>query len=282
VSHLLTVSDLRVEVPTRDGVTTLVNGIDFAVDAGEVLGVVGESGSGKTMSMLAVLGLLPAGVRATGNASFQGRDLLAAGGRAVRRVRGRHIAMVFQNPMTSLHPMLSIERQLTEHMRHHLGLSGRHARLRAVELLEQVRIPNPSRALASFPHQFSGGMRQRIAIATALACGPKLLVADEPTTALDTTVQAGILRLLDHLRRESGLAIVLITHDLGVVAAIADRVTVLYAGEVVEEGTTERIVRAPQHRYTQTLLAAIPKHDVDRKVVGAPADVNRGSHGSPA
>lgn len=269
MTALLDVSGLRVRIPRRDGPdTTLVDGVDLAVNAGEIVAIAGESGSGKTISMRAVMGLLPRGIVADGRADFDGRDLLGGGGAA--RVRGREIAMVFQNPMTSLHPMLSVERQITEHMRHHLGLDGDAARARALELLEQVRLPNPRRALGAFPHQFSGGMRQRIAIAVALACRPRLLVADEPTTALDTTVQAGILRLLDELRRATGLAIVLITHDLGVVAASADRLTVLYAGRVAETGPAPALISHPRHPYTAALLSSLPDPKVRRPVVAVP------------
>jgi oligopeptide/dipeptide ABC transporter ATP-binding protein len=258
VTPLLDVSGLRVEFRSEGRRTTIVDGVDFSVDAGEVLGLAGESGSGKTISMLALLGLLPPGATAAGTVRFDGRDLLANGAAGVRAERGKNIAMIFQDPMTSLHPMLSIERQLTDHARRHLGLSKRDAHARALELLEQVRMPNPARALRSFPHEFSGGMRQRISIAIALACKPRLLVADEPTTALDTTVQAGILRLLDELRREYGLAVVLITHDLGVVGALADRLAVMYAGRLVESGPAREVLGAPWHPYTQALIASLP------------------------
>jgi oligopeptide transport system ATP-binding protein len=255
VTALLEVEGLRVRLP---GAVTVVDGIGYEVAPGEVFGVAGESGSGKTMSALALLGLLPPGAAVEGRALFSGRDLLGLPPRELRRVRGREVAMVFQDPMTSLHPMLSVGTQLTEHVRRHLGVSRRAADARAVELLRQVRIPDPDGAAASFPHQFSGGMRQRIAIAIALACEPKLLIADEPTTALDVTVQAGIIRLLDRLRRETGLAIVLITHDLGVLSAVADRVAIFYAGRIVELGTREDVLRRPRHPYTRGLLDALP------------------------
>jgi oligopeptide transport system ATP-binding protein len=258
VSELLAVEGLRVRLPTPAGPATVVDGIDYRVEPGEVFGIAGESGSGKTMSVLALLGLLPPGATVAGRAVFEGRDLLRLPRRELRRVCGRQLAMVFQDPMTSLHPMLSVGTQLTEHVRLHLGLSRREATVRALELLGEVRIPDPDSALHAFPHQFSGGMRQRIAIAVALACRPTLLVADEPTTALDVTVQAGIIRLLDRLRRESGLAIVLITHDLGVLSAIADRVAVFYAGRVVEAGGREDVLSRPRHPYTRGLLDALP------------------------
>jgi oligopeptide transport system ATP-binding protein len=258
VSALLEVESLRVRLPTAAGPATIVDGIDYEVETGEVFGIAGESGSGKTMSVLALMGLLPTGAAVDGRAVFGGRDLLRLPPRELRRICGRELAMVFQDPMTSLHPMLSIGKQLTEHVRLHLGLGRSEAAERALELLREVRIPAPESALHAFPHQFSGGMRQRIAIAVALACRPKLLVADEPTTALDVTVQAGIIRLLDRLRRESGLAIVLITHDLGVLSSIADRVAVFYAGRVVEAGGRADVLGHPRHPYTKGLLDALP------------------------
>jgi oligopeptide transport system ATP-binding protein len=255
---LLEVEGLRVRLPTAAGLATVVDGVDFAVEPGEVFGVAGESGSGKTMSMLALLGLLPEGGVAEGSACFGGRDLLRLTRKELREVSGRDLAMVFQDPLTSLHPMLPVGRQLTDHVRRHLGLDGRAADRRAVELLEEVRIPDPEAARRAYPHQFSGGMRQRIAIAIALACRPKLLIADEPTTALDVTVQAGILRLLERLRHENDLSVILITHDLGVMSAIADRVSIFYAGKVVEAGTREEVLAAPRHPYTRALLDALP------------------------
>ena len=259
---LLEVEALRVRLPMGDRMVTVVDGVDYRVQSGEVFGIAGESGSGKTMSMLALLGLLPDGAAVEGTVCFDGRDLLLLSREQLRRVAGRELAMVFQDPHTSLHPMLTVGSQLTEHMRLHLGLGGKAARRRAAELLAEVRIPNPAQALQAFPHQFSGGMRQRIAIAIALACHPKLLIADEPTTALDVTVQAGILRLLDRLRREHGLSVILVTHDLGVMSAIADRVSIFYAGRVVESGSRETVIRRPRHPYTQALLDALPHPDV--------------------
>ncbi len=236
MSALLQVDGLRVQLPTAAGMVTIVNGVDYSVEPGEVFGVAGESGSGKTISMLALMGLLPAGAVTDGSARFGGNDLLRLKRRELRDVCGREIAMVFQDPMTSLHPMLTVGKQLTEHLRR-FGHSRAAAGARAVELLDQVRIPDPRSALAAYPHQFSGGMRQRIAIAIALAAGPSLLIADEPTTALDVTVQAGILRLLDRLRRENDLSVVLITHDLGVMSAIADRISIFYAGASSRRGS---------------------------------------------
>jgi oligopeptide/dipeptide ABC transporter ATP-binding protein len=254
----LEVEGLRVRLPTPRGFATVVDGIDYHVEPAQVFGVAGESGSGKTMSMLALLGLLPPGAVVEGRAAFGGQDLLRLKGSDLRAVSGRDIGMVFQDPMTSLHPMLTIGQQLTEHMRRHLGLSRRAADDRAIELLDQVRIPGPRSALHAYPHQFSGGMRQRIAIAIALACGPRLLIADEPTTALDVTVQAGILRLLDRLRRERDLSVVLITHDLAVMSSIADRISIFYAGRVVESGTRADVLQRPRHPYTRALLDALP------------------------
>ena len=255
---LLEVEELRVRLPVRGGSISVVDGVDYAVAESEVFGVAGESGSGKTMSVLALIGLLPSGATASGRASFRGLDLLALRGRALRDIRGGGIGMVFQDPMTSLHPMLSIGQQIEEPIRQHLGVRRAGARRRAAELLDAVRLPDPERALRAYPHQFSGGMRQRVAIAIALAAEPELLIADEPTTALDVTVQAGIIRLLDALRRERGLSVVLITHDLGVMSAIADRIAVFYAGRVVETGPRDDLLRHPRHPYTKALLDALP------------------------
>jgi oligopeptide/dipeptide ABC transporter ATP-binding protein len=258
MAALLTVEDLSVTLPGPEGPLTIVDGVSYSVEPGTVFGVAGESGSGKTISALALLGLLPLGATVEGKALYEGRNLLALSKRELRDVRGREIAMVFQDPLTALHPMMSIGRQLSEHMRRHLGLSRQAARRRAGDLLGDVRIPDPAGALNAFPHQFSGGMRQRIAIAMALACEPKLLIADEPTTALDVTVQAGILRLLDDLRERMGLSVILITHDLGVMSSIAKTISVFYAGRVVEYGASSGVLRRPRHPYTRALLAALP------------------------
>jgi oligopeptide/dipeptide ABC transporter ATP-binding protein len=258
LNPVLSIRGLRVQLPTPSGLVTVVDGVDHDVEPGQVFGIAGESGSGKTISVLSLLGLLPDGAVVDGTAMFEGRDLLRLDRRAMRDVRGKKIAMVFQDPLTSLHPMMTIGRQVTEHLRYHLGLSGDAARARAVELLGEVRIPDPAGALTAFPHQFSGGMRQRIAIAIALACGPKVLIADEPTTALDVTVQAGILRLLDRLRKQSGLSVIMITHDLGVMSSIADWLTLMYAGRIVESGPTADTLARPRHPYTAGLLAALP------------------------
>jgi peptide/nickel transport system ATP-binding protein/oligopeptide transport system ATP-binding protein len=237
---------------------TVVDDTSFTVEAGEVLGIAGESGSGKTVSMMACLGLLPPSAKVEGRAMFGGVDLVRISPKARRRIVGREIAMVFQDPMSSLHPMLSIGTQLTDHLRHHLKVSRNDARDRAVELLEQVRIPGPTAVLQAFPHQFSGGMRQRIAIAIALACGPRLLIADEPTTALDVTVQAGIVRLLRRLGEERGLSIIMISHDLGLLATMARRIAVFYAGRIVESGNAGDVLHRSRHPYTKGLLDALP------------------------
>jgi oligopeptide/dipeptide ABC transporter ATP-binding protein len=276
----LAVRELRVQLRTPAGDVTIVDGVDYDVEPGEVLGVAGESGSGKTISMLALLGLLPEGAKVSGQARFGEHELIGMPSPQLRRISGRDLAMVFQDPFTSLHPMLTIGRQLTEHVRLHLGLDRGNARKRAIELLEEVRIPDPAAALRRYPHQFSGGMRQRLAIAIALACRPRLLIADEPTTALDVTVQAGILRLLDRLRREHELSVILITHDLGVMSAIADRVSIFYAGRIVESGRRRDILRTPRHPYTRALLDALPhpEGDKDRPLVaiaGAPPTPGR-------
>jgi len=277
---LLQIEQLAISLPAADGSRLFaVREVDLTIGKGEIVGLAGESGSGKTITALSLLGLLPPGGRASGHVHFDGKDLLALHGRELADIRGRDIAMVFQDPMTALHPMLSIERQMTEHLRHHRGLDGAAARSRAVDLLDLVRIPNPRDALKRYPHQFSGGMRQRIAIASALCCGPKLLIADEPTTALDVTVQAGILRLLENLRSELGLSVLLITHDLGVMSALADRVAVMYAGRIVERGHRADVLARPRHPYTRGLLDALPHADHTqgalRSLPGAPPAIGR-------
>ncbi|MGH7765447.1 MAG: ABC transporter ATP-binding protein, partial [Candidatus Dormibacteraceae bacterium] len=258
MNALLRVRDLHVWLDTSRGPLSIVDGVSFDIATGEVFGLAGESGSGKTITALALLGLLPAGARTEGSAVLDGRDLLSMGAAQRRRTRGREIAMIFQDPMSSMHPMLTIERQLTEHLRYQLGMSKQEARNRAIDLLTDVRIPNPEAALNGYPHQFSGGMRQRIQIAIGLACEPRILVADEPTTALDVTVQAGILRLLHRLCEEKDLAVMLITHDLGVLSALADTVTVMYAGRIVESGSAAQVMGRSRHPYTRGLVDSLP------------------------
>jgi oligopeptide transport system ATP-binding protein len=274
---LLDVRNLSVHLPSRRGDLAAVESVSFTVGYQEVVGIAGESGSGKTLSALALLGLLPSGGIARGQASFHDRDLLRLRTKELRDVRGKEIAVVFQDPMNSLHPMLTIDRQLTEHQIVHRPVTKSAARARALELLDLVRIPDPHAALDRYPHQFSGGMRQRIAIAMALACSPELLIADEPTTALDVTVQAGILRLLNRLRREEHLSVVLITHDLGVLSSIADRLYVFYSGRVVESGPTGVVLAAPRHPYTQGLLDALPRSQTSQHpltpIGGAPPEL---------
>jgi oligopeptide transport system ATP-binding protein len=260
---LLEVEGLTVQIRGESGTVTIVDAVDYEVEERQIFGVAGESGSGKTMSVLALLQLLPRGAQTSGRAVYRGRDLLTLSGRGLRQVRGRELAMVFQDPLTSLHPMMTIGRQLSEHVRYHEGLSKSAALARAQELLGEVRLPDPERALDAFPHQFSGGMRQRVAIASALVTRPKLLIADEPTTALDVTVQAGILRLLDRLRREHGLSVILITHDLGVLSSIADQVSIFYAGRIVESGPTGELLGHPRHPYTRALLDALPHPEAE-------------------
>ncbi|MEV6866484.1 ABC transporter ATP-binding protein [Streptosporangium subroseum] len=251
---LLAISDLKVSIGDKE----ILRGVDLDLRPGRVHGLAGESGSGKTMTGLAVLGLLPHGARVSGRVTLGERDLLTLPPKELNAVRGGEVAMIFQDPATSLHPMLSVGRQITEHMRHHLGLGRKQARARAVELLGQVRIPAPEAAIDRYPHQFSGGMRQRVAIAIALACSPKVLIADEPTTALDVTVQAGVLRLLRGLCDDLDLAVLLVTHDLGVMSAVADEVSVMKEGLVVETGPRGQVLRDPSHPYTRALLESLP------------------------
>ena len=258
---LLDVRDLRVEFKTRRGTAMVLNGVDFRLHAGETLCVVGESGCGKSMTALALLRLIPSppGRIAGGQIDFGGEDLAQASEARMREVRGNRISMIFQEPMTSLNPVFSVGEQIAETLRLHAGLDARQARERAIEMLRQVGIPAPERRVDEYPHQLSGGMRQRVMIAMALACRPDVLIADEPTTALDVTVQAQIFDLLRELQRDKGTAILMITHDMGAVAEMADRVMVMYAGRVVEEGTTEQVLRAPRHPYTQGLIECLPE-----------------------
>jgi peptide/nickel transport system ATP-binding protein len=262
---LLEVEDLRVVFPTPDGLVHAVDGISYSIDTGRTLGIVGESGSGKSVSSLTLLGLTRTqGARVEGKMVFEGHDLVQMSDGQLRRIRGNDIAMIFQDPLSSLHPFYKVGKQLVEAMQIHRSISKADARKRAVELLQLVGIPDPQRRVDQFPHEFSGGMRQRAMIAMALANEPKLLIADEPTTALDVTVQAQILALLQDLQERLGMAIIIITHDLGVVAEIADEICVMYAGRVVERGTADQIFHGPQHPYTWGLLKSIPRLDGTR------------------
>jgi oligopeptide transport system ATP-binding protein len=259
---LLSVSGLEVRFDTPDGVVRAVNGMDFELGEGETLAIVGESGAGKSQLVMAIMGLLAENGTASGKAVFDGQDLLAMSPRDLNRVRGRRIAMIFQDPMTSLNPYLTIEKQMIEVAMHHQGLSKDEARAHAVEMLRAVRIPDPEERIRQYPHEYSGGMRQRVMIAMGLLCEPELLVADEPSTALDVTVQAQITELVSELREKTKMSIILITHDLAAVAEISDRIIVMYAGEMVETGTVEDIFYRPHHPYTQGLLASVPRLDI--------------------
>jgi peptide/nickel transport system ATP-binding protein len=262
---LLSVEDLRVSFHTDDGVVHAVDGISYTLEAGKTLGIVGESGSGKTVSSLTTLGLTRSRrSKISGRIMFQDQDMVAMEDNRLRRVRGNDVSMIFQDPLSALHPFYKVGTQLVEAMQAHRGISRSAARGRAAELLELVGIPDPERRIDQYPHEFSGGMRQRAMIAMALANEPKLLIADEPTTALDVTVQAQILSLLQDLQQRLGTAIIIITHDLGVVAEIADDICVMYAGRIVERGSTEEIFNAPQHPYTWGLLSSIPRLDNPR------------------
>ncbi|MBI4237686.1 MAG: ABC transporter ATP-binding protein [Deltaproteobacteria bacterium] len=263
---LLEVDNLRTEFRTREGVIRAVDGVSLTVEAGETLGIVGESGSGKSVLNLSLLRLIPQppGHVSGTAARFQGRDLLRLPLAELRRLRGNQIAMIFQDPMTSLNPFLSVARQLTEVLEVHRNATSRQALRQALEMLELVGIPDPARRIHNYPHQFSGGMRQRVMIAMALLCRPALLIADEPTTALDVTIQAQILELLQRLQREFGMAIIFISHNLGVVAGCAQRVAVMYAGQIVELSPTAQLFHRPMHPYTRALLASVPRLDEAR------------------
>ena len=282
---LIEVKDLVVRFQTSDGLVYAVNGINFSLDRGQTLGIVGESGSGKSQSVLAMMGLLARNGQASGQALYAGQDLLAMKASELNRIRGNRVAMIFQDPMTSLNPYLTVERQMTEVLQFHKGLDRKTARKRSIELLDAVKIPEAARRITRYPHEFSGGMRQRVMIAMALLCEPEVLIADEPTTALDVTVQAQILGLLRDLQRDFGTAIVLITHDLGVVAGLCDQVMVLYGGRVMEQGSAPDIFYHASHPYTVGLLGAVPRLDQeDAELVaipGAPPNMARLPRGCP-
>jgi oligopeptide transport system ATP-binding protein len=282
MAPLLEVRDLRTRFRTERGELHAVAGVSFTLEEGEALAVVGESGSGKTVTALSIMGLIPdpPGRIDDGEVRLKGRDLLTLPAEEMRKVRGREVAMIFQDPMSSLNPVLTVGRQLTEGIEHHLGVGRKEAGIRAVEMLRLVGIPEASGRLADHPHQFSGGQRQRLMIAMALACGPSLLIADEPTTALDVTIQAQIVALVKSLQARMGMAILWITHDLAVVAGLVDRVVVMYAGHIVEEATVDRLFAAPRHPYTIGLLRSMP--DPGRKargrltsIEGSPPDLHQ-------
>ncbi|CAN5787357.1 MAG: ABC transporter ATP-binding protein [Chloroflexia bacterium] len=277
---LLEVKNLQTQFFTQDGVVKAVDDVSFYVMPGETLGVVGESGSGKSMTGLSIMRLIPnpPGKIVNGEVTFNGRDIIKMSEEQVRSIRGNDIAMIFQDPMTSLNPVLTINRQISESLQLHMGMNKSQAKTRSIELLSMVGIPNPESRVDQYPHQFSGGMRQRVMIAMALSCNPKLLIADEPTTALDVTIQAQILDLMRNLQSETGAGVILITHSMGVVAGMADRVQVMYAGHIVETAKTEEIFANPRHPYTVGLMKSIPRLDARDKeklqpIRGLPPDL---------
>jgi oligopeptide transport system ATP-binding protein len=267
MTDLLDVQGLETQFRTREGTVHAVNGVSFNLKEGETLGIVGESGCGKSVTVMSVLRLIPSppGKVSAGKALFQGKDLLTMGDEEIRRIRGAQISMVFQDPMTSFNPVLTIGRQLVEPLETHLGMSRAQANERAAEMLKMVGIPNAKDRLNDFPHQFSGGMRQRAMIAMALGCNPQVLIADEPTTALDVTIQAQITDLVKKLRDELGMAIIWITHDLGIVAGLARRVNVMYGGYIIEEAPVKELYANPQHPYTIGLLGSLPRMDAHER-----------------
>ncbi len=280
MATLLQVKGLKTQFFTQDGIVNAVNGIAYDLNEGETLGLVGESGCGKSVSVLSLMRLIPQppGRIVGGEAWFQGRDLLTMDTEEIRSVRGNKIAMIFQDPMTSLNPVLTISQQVSEALELHLAMDKKQARERSIELLELVRIPDARDRMDDYPHQFSGGMRQRVMIAMALSCNPQLLIADEPTTALDVTIQAQIIELVKQLKEEIGMAVIWITHDLGVVAGLADRVNVMYAGYIIESADVKDVYGDPRHPYTLGLLSSIPRLDAERKsklvpIEGLPPDL---------
>jgi oligopeptide/dipeptide ABC transporter ATP-binding protein len=293
MTHLLEVKKLQTYFPTRAGLVRAVDGVSFYLDRGELLGLVGESGCGKSITALSIMRLIaPPGRIVGGQIDFDGRSLLALSDAAMRAIRGNDIAMIFQDPMTSLNPVFTVGEQIAEALRLHRKLSRKDARRASIEAMKEVAIPDPERRVNDYPHQLSGGMRQRVMIAMALACDPKLLIADEPTTALDVTIQAQILELLNELRKTRELGVLLITHDLGVVAEVADRVAVMYTGRIVEESPVDELFARPKHPYTEGLLRSVPKltaeHVVKKErletiegVVPRPTDLPPGCHFAP-
>jgi oligopeptide transport system ATP-binding protein len=285
---LLEVKNLKTWFYTPDGIVKAVNGVSFTLNEGEALGLVGESGCGKSVSAMSLMRLIPTppGRIVEGEVLFDGKDLLKLNDEGIRRIRGNDIAMIFQDPMTSLNPVLTVGRQIGEALELHKGMNGDQARKRTIELLELVGIPSARSRVDDYPHQFSGGMRQRVMIAMALSCDPKLLIADEPTTALDVTIQAQILDLIMQLRRELGMAVIMITHDLGVVAGVADKINVMYSGYIVESAPAEVLFARPRHPYTLGLLRSIPRIDEPRKeklipIEGLPPDLIDAPVGCP-
>ena len=293
MQHLLEVNELRTQFPTRSGLVRAVDGVNFTLDHGELLGLVGESGCGKSITALSIMRLIaPPGRIVAGEILFDGKDLLKLSDPQMRQIRGDDIAMIFQDPMTSLNPVFTVGEQIAEALRLHRKLSKKEAKRASIEAMREVAIPDPARRVNDYPHQLSGGMRQRVMIAMALACNPKLLIADEPTTALDVTIQAQILELLDELRKQRELAVLLITHDLGVVAEVADRVAVMYTGRIVEESPVDELFARPKHPYTEGLLRSVPKltsEHVGKKerletiegTVPRPTDLPPGCHFAP-
>lgn len=285
---LLKVEGLKTVFHTKGKVVTAVSGVNFELALGETLGIVGESGSGKSVTMLSVMRLIPSppGQIVEGTVTFDGRDLLKLSKDAMRRVRGKEIGMIFQDPMTSLNPVLTINQQMSESIRLHLGLDSKAARARAMEYLQLVGIPDAVNRLDDYPHQFSGGMRQRVMIAMSLSCNPRLLIADEPTTALDVTIQAQITSLVKRLRTETGMSVIWITHDLGLVAGMVDRIIVMYAGHIMENASVRELYASPRHPYTLGLLNAIPRLDLAgskrlQPIPGLPPDLSNPPKGCP-
>jgi oligopeptide transport system ATP-binding protein len=282
---LLSVKDLTVSFDTHDGVVRAVNGLGFTLEQGKSIGIVGESGSGKSQTMLALMGLLSRNGHAGGTATFKGRSLLDMPPAELNRIRGNDISMIFQDPMTSLNPYMTVARQLSEVLTLHKGMSRAEAKRASIDMLDAVKIPEARKRIDMYPHEFSGGMRQRVMIAMALLCRPELLIADEPTTALDVTVQAQILQLLKELQREFNTAIIMITHDLGVVAGLCDEVLVMYGGRTMEYGSVHQVFHNPQHPYTTGLLAALPRvggeEDSLRTIPGNPPNMLNLPSGCP-